>query len=252
MSMILMATAMKIKVGNPLRKLVLIKLADNANDDGICWPSISNIADHCEISPRSVQNHISALKEMRLLTVINRKTETGLNQSNVFKISLNQTGAYAAGSGAGDSKTGAGDAGGGAYAAGGGAGDAPVVVQELHPEPITLLTYQEPVSETLGKTDPATQNYLKRMGMTSPSETQIPFPKNFKPNDEHKSIALERGINLQEELIKCRDHSEASGIKKQSWSKYFNNWLRNARPSQVKPTHQSAIQVTKSGYVFIN
>ncbi|HIA8111342.1 TPA: helix-turn-helix domain-containing protein, partial [Escherichia coli] len=36
MSMSLMAKAMNIKVGNPLRKLVLIKLADNANDNGEC------------------------------------------------------------------------------------------------------------------------------------------------------------------------------------------------------------------------
>lgn len=34
MSMELMVRAMKIKVGNPLRKLVLLKLADNANDQG--------------------------------------------------------------------------------------------------------------------------------------------------------------------------------------------------------------------------
>lgn len=32
MSMELMVKAMKIRVGNPLRKLVLIKLADNASD----------------------------------------------------------------------------------------------------------------------------------------------------------------------------------------------------------------------------
>ncbi|CAH1473180.1 Uncharacterised protein [Klebsiella quasipneumoniae] len=34
MSMDLMVQAMKIKVGNPLRKLVLLKLADNASDLG--------------------------------------------------------------------------------------------------------------------------------------------------------------------------------------------------------------------------
>lgn len=34
MSMELMVKAMKIRVGNPLRKLVLIKLADNASDQG--------------------------------------------------------------------------------------------------------------------------------------------------------------------------------------------------------------------------
>ena len=34
MSMELMVKAMKIRVGNPLRKLVLIKLADNASEQG--------------------------------------------------------------------------------------------------------------------------------------------------------------------------------------------------------------------------
>jgi hypothetical protein len=45
-----MAKAMAIKTGNPIRKLVLIKLADNANDSGECWPSYKHIADHCECS----------------------------------------------------------------------------------------------------------------------------------------------------------------------------------------------------------
>lgn len=45
MSMLLMAKAMSTKVGNPLWKLVLIKLADNASDTGECWPSHQHIAD---------------------------------------------------------------------------------------------------------------------------------------------------------------------------------------------------------------
>ena len=61
MSMLLMVKAMNIKVGNPLRKLVLLKLADNASDMGECWPSYQHIADQCEISKRSVINHIDAL-----------------------------------------------------------------------------------------------------------------------------------------------------------------------------------------------
>lgn len=61
MSLILMAKAMSIKVGNPLRKLVLLKLADNANDDGICFPSYQYIADVCEISKASARTHIDAL-----------------------------------------------------------------------------------------------------------------------------------------------------------------------------------------------
>lgn len=67
MSMDLMVQAMKIKVGNPLRKLVLLKLADNASDLGECWPSYQHIADQCEISKRSVMNHIEALCECGLI-----------------------------------------------------------------------------------------------------------------------------------------------------------------------------------------
>ena len=46
MSMELMVKAMKIRVGNPLRKLVLIKLADNASDQGECWPSYQHITGY--------------------------------------------------------------------------------------------------------------------------------------------------------------------------------------------------------------
>ena len=61
MSMALMAKVMGMKVGNPLKKLVLIKLADNASDSGECWPSYQHIADQCEISRRSVIGHINEL-----------------------------------------------------------------------------------------------------------------------------------------------------------------------------------------------
>ncbi|EKR1729997.1 TPA_asm: helix-turn-helix domain-containing protein [Salmonella enterica subsp. enterica serovar Madelia] len=87
MSMNLMAKAMSIKVGNPLRKLVLIKLADNANDNGECWPSYQHIADQCEVSRSTVKSHIRALEDMGLLKrEFRRKGE--LNQSNVFYLTL--------------------------------------------------------------------------------------------------------------------------------------------------------------------
>ncbi len=88
--MILMATAMKIKVGNPLRKLVLIKMADNANDDGECWPSYQHIADHCECSKSAVKAHITALITMGLLSKENRLgSNNGKgNTSNIYQLTL--------------------------------------------------------------------------------------------------------------------------------------------------------------------
>ncbi|EHS6107828.1 helix-turn-helix domain-containing protein [Salmonella enterica] len=90
MSMTLMARAMAIKTGNPIRKLVLIKLADNANDNGECWPSYQHIADHCECSRSAVRSHIDALIGMGVLTKENRM---GINNgkgntSNVYYLNL--------------------------------------------------------------------------------------------------------------------------------------------------------------------
>ncbi len=91
MSMDLMVQAMKIKVGNPLRKLVLLKLADNASDLGECWPSYQHIADQCEISKRSVMNHIDALCECGLIK--KRATDrTKGNSSNVYQLNLRSAG----------------------------------------------------------------------------------------------------------------------------------------------------------------
>lgn len=88
MSMTLMVAAMKLRVGNPLRKLVLIKLADNASDVGECWPSYQHIADQCEISKRSVMNHITALCEAGLLRKEIRKGGPKGNSSNVYFLTL--------------------------------------------------------------------------------------------------------------------------------------------------------------------
>lgn len=87
MSMILMVKALQNKVGNPLRKLVLIKLADNANDQGECWPSFQHIADQCEISRRSVINHVNELESAGILKRIRRDGPKG-NTSNLYLITI--------------------------------------------------------------------------------------------------------------------------------------------------------------------
>ncbi|MFP2504471.1 conserved phage C-terminal domain-containing protein [Buttiauxella gaviniae] len=90
MSMTLMVQAMNIRVGHPIRKLVLLKLADNANDKGECWPSYQHIADHCECSKSAVRSHIDALIKLGLLLKINR---IGINNgkgntSNIYSLKL--------------------------------------------------------------------------------------------------------------------------------------------------------------------
>lgn len=51
----------------PTPKSVLISLADNANDQGVCWPSIDTIAMRTCFSERAVQNAIKWLEQNELL-----------------------------------------------------------------------------------------------------------------------------------------------------------------------------------------
>ena len=89
MSMRLMVQAMNCEVGNPARKLVLLKLADNANDDGICFPSYQYIADKCEMSKRSAISHIDDLIKMGFVTKKARKNKDG-SSANLYLLHLEQ------------------------------------------------------------------------------------------------------------------------------------------------------------------
>ncbi|HHF3504406.1 helix-turn-helix domain-containing protein [Haemophilus influenzae] len=89
MSMRLMVQAMNCEVGNPARKLVLLKLADNANDDGICFPSYQYIADKCEMTRRSAISHIECLIKMGLVSKKERKNKDG-SISNLYFLHLEQ------------------------------------------------------------------------------------------------------------------------------------------------------------------
>ncbi len=140
MSMELMVKAMKIRVGNPLRKLVLIKLADNASDQGECWPSYQHIADQCEISKRSVMNHITALCESGLVKKVSRKGEKG-NSSNIYLLRLDGAKDSLGGSANNSLPSAANSPGGAGVASGGSAGDSPRTSHSFEP-------VKEPVNES--------------------------------------------------------------------------------------------------------
>lgn len=56
-------------------KLVLLSLADQANDTGICWPSQPHIAKRCSLSERAVRVQLTFLEEAK---VIRRNVRAGV------------------------------------------------------------------------------------------------------------------------------------------------------------------------------
>ncbi|MBS8560569.1 helix-turn-helix domain-containing protein [Escherichia coli] len=280
MSMNLMAKAMNIKVGNPLRKLVLIKLADNANDNGECWPSYQHVADQCEVSRSTVKSHIRALEEMGLLKrEFRRKGE--LNQSNVFYLTLDNAqqiqpesgGAGAARGGAGAARGGAGAAlgggagaalGGGAGAAlGGGAGAAPRTYHSFEPvnEPKNIMfehvrTECEKTPDRHEETDKAFEEIFWCAGMRKAGKKNAAsaFRTQFREwRKTTRGTASEFATMLAEDIA-CR-LGKQFGFDRLLPSSYLNGQRWNdEKPETIQPQSKpsSAITVSKTGYVFFD
>lgn len=73
--------------GATITKAVLWKLADNANDEGVCWPSVPLIAKHCECSVRTVQEHLQRLEQLKLIWV-ERRVSGNVNLPNVYHLRM--------------------------------------------------------------------------------------------------------------------------------------------------------------------
>ncbi len=68
-------------------KLVLLKLGDNSNDEGYCWPSIDRIAHECDLSYRSVSRVLSELESAEVIKRVPRYTN-GVRTSNGYWINI--------------------------------------------------------------------------------------------------------------------------------------------------------------------
>lgn len=64
-------------------RLVLLAIADRADDSGLAWPSIEDIADRTKLSARAVQKGIASLVEIEELEVENGG---GRHRSNRYRV----------------------------------------------------------------------------------------------------------------------------------------------------------------------
>jgi biotin operon repressor len=88
MSIKLMSQVWSINADNITQKLILLKLADNASDEGYCYPSMSTIAKHCQCSRSTVNKHISLLKDKGILNTKRRYKDDGSFNSNGYTLLL--------------------------------------------------------------------------------------------------------------------------------------------------------------------
>lgn len=91
MSVKIMSLVWEIKGLLPAQKLILLKIADNADDRGSCYPSREYIAKKCECSTRTVTRAISHFEKLGILSHKRRFNKSNVYQFNTAKLSQTNT-----------------------------------------------------------------------------------------------------------------------------------------------------------------
>ena len=72
----------------PTPKLVLMALADIADDGGVCWPSHPTLAAKCSLTDRTVRRILVLLQARKLVVVEPRSKPTGSQTSNRYRLAV--------------------------------------------------------------------------------------------------------------------------------------------------------------------
>lgn len=91
MSLEAMNWAWEQPVAKSTNKLVLLALADHANADGECWPSMKRIAERSDISPRHVSRAINELVDLGLVEKASRRRHGGQYRGWDYRVLVQRT-----------------------------------------------------------------------------------------------------------------------------------------------------------------
>ncbi len=170
-----MAACWPLQNMSPAQKAVLISLADQASDDGVCWPSVGTIASRTCLSERAVQDALAWLqttgavfREYRA----NTSTSYTIRPSRFDATKAPAPRARSAKPTGADGAPPANGAPGGADGAPGGANGAPPEVQMAHPN--HQLNRHRTVNEPLpAAAPPAKPAKAAKTGGTEEAETAL-------------------------------------------------------------------------------
>ena len=247
MSIELVAKAKKTRLhGDSTAKLLLIVLADYANDEGMAWPSVKTMAEETEKSERSIQLLLRKLEQMRLIRKGDQKLVAKYakgRRPTVYKLFPT----------AKKSETPV---------------NATVERGETHFTPETGCTGETGFTPRVQPTSPEGCNPLHPTGdthfgsgvkPTSPKPSQEPSIEpsrestranktdttrlqalaNLTPDQSHRQLADEIGLDLETELAKFRDHAIAGGHLPADPAAAFRNWLRRGRELGLGNTNRT-------------
>lgn len=215
-----MAWAVGQDVGNPLRKLVLMILADEHREDtDLCFPGLERIAAIGEMSTKSAARHIEALAEMGKIAVYQRGRAHGYTLRCPAKGDRESSGA-------------------------------PTTPDSLSTTPDSLSTTADSVSETPDResTEPGLSDSIRDRAGGRARKRATRLPADWQPSEADIEFAREEGLDhesIERAADRFRDHWLAQpGAKgrKLDWPATWRNWARKdaddaRRRAQGASTH---------------
>lgn len=207
MSIRLMSAIFESETLGPTERLVMLALADHADDDGRCYPSILRLCQRTGLSERAVQTNIRKLVQQGYIRII---PGGGKGNANLYFVSANPA--------ADAPRTKCTPA-----------ADAPQTPQQMRANPAADApepsgTIIEPSEEPLVVPQPDDLTPKRRRSTSLPTE--------WVPSDRNIADAHARNFTNQEirhEAERFRDYHLAKGTTFKDWDAGWRTWLGNAR-----------------------
>lgn len=238
MSIELVAKAKKTKLsGDSTAKLLLICLADYANDAGMAWPSVATMTEEVEKKERTIQNSLRKLERLGLIRVGDQRCTARLpkgQRPTVYEILPGKRGKGKRESSArvhhvapvqptapvettGDT---------------GAIHDTPPV-QHIAPEGCSTATKRGAAHCTQTVIEPPKEPSRESTRATKTKNREHTNPTAdldaWTPNGEHQALADSCGLDLVAEREKFTDRLRERGTTPADLDAAFRNWLRRGR-----------------------
>lgn len=238
--------------------LIMARLADYSNDEGISYPSVDTICRQLGLGKSTVCTALSWLEAEGWLFRESRR-RGNRNTSNLYRLNAERLEKMARaerdrimalkeqwknrtersdfdGSDFERSDFDGSDSERSDFDGSDSGRSAVLTVQNLNPDPSVNSTEDPKDLTNPARDDVANKNNSQQQNSaTAPSVARVshPLPDDFAPDDSHRTIADERGADFAAELANFRDYHLSRGASLCDWGAAFRVWLRNARPQNA-------------------
>lgn len=202
MSISIMSAVWQLQDLSHTEKLVLLALADNANDEGVCWPAVDTLSRKCSLNKSTISEVIDRLNDYGF---VQRKKRFSASVIYTVSVPAVKWGERLM------------------------ASPSPVSGPAVSNHHRTIIN--KPIEGTSLFVDampnekpPATESNDAK----SKSRNARTIPDAWQPHEKHRAKCIALGFVVEGLAEQFRHHHTARGTKFKDWDAGFHTWIGNA------------------------